>query len=188
MDWSVVVSAISALGAIGAAIYTGITANEQRKTRRDDKFPYMVVRSIKVESNEWELRLVNLGRGPAFVTTFKTEGLGELPLNKPRNIAQDGYHTHEIDRVIGPEVGNPDLECMFAYGSPKVLRKPEVSIGIEYKDIGGRVFRSGIIKGKPVWDPPLEFRHTKFSLWAHKLRGKEEEAEGVKELRAFLAK
>jgi hypothetical protein len=192
MEPSVVVSAVSALAAIGAVIYTGITAREQRKTRRDDKFPYMVVRSIEkrtgdgLRTGNHELRLVNLGRGPAFITMFRMKGLSKSSRNE--KIAQDGDHTHMIDRVIGPEVGNPDLQCWFAHGTPDVLRREEVSIGLEYKDIGNRVFRSGIINGKPVWDHPLEFSHTKFSLWLQKLRGKEEQVEGVKELREFLAK
>jgi hypothetical protein len=188
MEWSVVFAGVSALGAIGAAFYTWITAREQRKTRRDDKFPYLVVRSIRTEQRAHFLGLVNVGRGPAFITMFITKGLSELHSNSGIRFAKDGDHTHEIDRVIGPGVANLDFLSWFAYGKPENLRSEEVSIGMEYKDIGGRVFRSGIIKGKPVWDPPLEFRHTKFSLWVQKLRGKEEEAEGVKELRAFLAK
>jgi hypothetical protein len=179
----------------------------------DDKFPCMVVRSRKrtktnalgqeVESDE--LRLVNVGRGPAFITKFKVKGLdkicpakddnGEDMRNEKGEIIyrdyEDGDHTDGIDKVIGPDVGDPDLQCWFAWGTPHDLRvdspRPEkVSIGIAYKDIGGREFRSGIIDGKPVWDPPLEFSHTRLCIWLQNYCGKEEPEELVKRLRAFL--
>jgi len=178
MDWIAVgIATVSAIGALTAAIYTAITAREQQKTRRDDKFPCVVVRSIKTEQKRHFLALANVGRGPAFVTMFMTKGLSELGSHSGLKFAKDGNHTHEMDRVIGPGEANLDFLSWFAYGNPDDLRSKEVSIGIEYKDIGGRVFRSGIINGKPVWDPPLDF-----------LCGDKEEAEGVRELREFLAK
>jgi hypothetical protein len=174
-----------------AALFTWATASEQRKTRIDDKFPYIVVRSRKrqrASDTIDELRLVNVGRGPAFITKFVVKGLDMLD---GIHSYTDGDHTDEIDRVIGPEIGNPDLQCWFAWGTPQDIRadspRPEkVSIGIAYKDIGGRLFRSGIINGKPVWDPPLDFSHTRFCLWTQKFCGKEETEESVNRLRAFL--
>jgi hypothetical protein len=98
----------------------------------------------------------------------------------------DKDHVDDIDRVIGPEVGDPDLQCHFAYGASCDLRKEDLSIGIEYEDTGGRVFRSGIIRGKPVWDPPPEFRLSWLAIQRQKIRGQGEVSDLVKELRAFL--
>ena len=98
MDWTIV----SAMGAIAAALYTWVVSGEQRKTRLDDKFPCMVVRcrnnpATKVD----ELRLVNAGRGPAFITKFVVKGLDKLD-GIHRYV--DGDHIDGIDRVIGPEM------------------------------------------------------------------------------------
>lgn len=198
MDWAIP----SAIGAIIAAFYAGVTSSEQRKTRMDDKFPCMVVRSRKnPDSKVDEIRLVNVGRGPAFMTKFVVKGLdkiyprkddqGEPILNdkgeKTCHDYPDGNHIDEIDRVIGPETGNPDLQCWFAWGTPENLRSEKVSIGITYNDVGGREFKSGIIKGKPVWNPPPEFSHSRLCLWLQKFCGKEEASESVKALRTFLA-
>lgn len=183
----------AAIGTIAAAIYAGVAANEQRRTRMDDKFPCMVVRSrdvgpidhkyAKIVATQ-QLRLVNVGRGPAFITKFRI-----------RNVTghKDGDHTIHIDRVIGPEVGDPALQCHFAWGTPQDIRedsnKPDkVSIGICYEDTGGRIFRSGIIRGTPVWDPPPEFRLSWFAIQRQRICRKEiEVSDLVKELRAFLA-
>ncbi len=167
-----------------AAFFTWGAVSEQRKTRMDDKFPYMVVRSRKNhDTNVDELRLVNAGRGPAFITKFVVKGLDRLD---GQHEYKDGDHTDGIDRIIGPEIGNPDLQCWFAWGTPHHLRSGEVSIGIAYKDIGGRLFRSGIIDVKPVWDPPSEYSQTRLRLLMQKFCGKEETEESVNRLRAFL--
>lgn len=159
----------AAIGTIAAAIYAGVAASEQRRTRMDDKFPCMVVGS----RNDDELRLVNIGRGPAFITQFAVEKLDELVAGKKY---EDGDKTIYIDRVIGPEVGDPALQCHFAWGGAKDIRedspRPEkVSIGIAYEDIGGRLFRSGIIRGTPVWYPPQEFRRSALDIWVQNIFG-----------------
>jgi hypothetical protein len=145
--------------------FTGWMVIEHRRTRVNDKFPCLVVRSrLNMDTRENEARLVNVGRGPALITKLVTGGLDKL---QGFHEYKDGDHTHEIDRIIGPEIGNPDLQCWFAYGSPADLRKKTVSIGIEYKDMGGRIFRSGIIHGIPVWETPPEFTFTTICLWLH---------------------
>jgi hypothetical protein len=170
-----------------------------RKNGTNDKFPCIVVRTRKnaftedskrkdeskedssIDNNkkapseeeksqrQWGIRLLNIGRGPAFIQHFVTEGLtrGKPPDDWFRY--SDGIHTQDIDKVIGPEVGDPNLQVHFAYGDSEFLRSDKVSIGIIYNDIAGRQFKSGIIKRNPVWDPPPEFFHLKLSLWLRKL-------------------
>jgi len=169
---------------IAVAFLTWVMYREQRQTRMDDKFPCIIVRSRKnPDTSVDELRLVNAGRGPAFITRFVVKGLDKLD---GKHEYKDGDHTDEIDRVIGPDMGNLDLQCWFAWGTPANLRSEKVSIGIAYKDTGDRIFESGIIKGKPVWDPPPEFSDSKLCVRLQRLCGKEETSEPVKELRIFL--
>ena len=138
--------------AISTLFYTVITAwliLEQRKSRTDDKFPCIVLRSRLNPSrpttqestpDEWKLRLVNVGRGPAFIEYFETKGL-------PCYV--DGVHTDGIDRVIGPDTGDPDLQVDFANGTPDHLRLRKVIVVIRYRDIEGNLFESNLIDGKP---------------------------------------
>lgn len=145
-----VVVAIAAIGSAAAAtVYAVLTHRlilEQRESRLDDKFPCIVVRSLygqgaTTTGKEWRLRLVNVGRGPAFIESFKTKGLGP-------NYYPDGDHTHDIDNVIGSDVGDLDLRVYFAHGTPEVLRLPNVEIVIRYRDIAGRLFESRHIAGR----------------------------------------
>lgn len=169
---------------IVVAFLTWVIYREQCQTRMDDKFPYMVVRSRKnPDTNVDELRLVNAGRGPAFITRFVVKGLDKLD---GAHEYKDGDHTDQIDRVIGPDMGNLDLQCWFAWGTPANLRSEKVSVGIAYKDIAGRIFESGIIRGKPVWGPPPEFSYTRMCMWLQWLCGKDGTSDSVKELRRFL--
>lgn len=143
--------------AISTVVYTGITAwliFEQRKSRTDDKFPCVVVRSRMTQSrptahgataDEWKLRLVNVGRGPAFIEYFETKGLPQYA---------DGDHSRDIDKVIGPDVGDPDLQVDFADGTPDHLRLPKVTIVIHYRDIAGNLFKSRLTAGKPEYERP----------------------------------
>ncbi len=152
-----VVVAIAARGSAKAANrYADLTHQlilEQRESQLNDKFPCIVVRSRHVvhvsgvtpTTYEWKPRLVNIGRGPAFIEYFETTGL------EPHY--KNGVHTDEIDKVIGPNVGDPDLEIPFANGTPEVLRRSEVTIVVRYHDIAGRVFTSGIREGNPFYEP-----------------------------------
>jgi hypothetical protein len=100
--------------------------------------------------HEWTTRLVNVGRGPAFIDYFHTTGLGAY--SRP-----DGDWTHDIDKVIGPDVGDPYLQVAFAQDAhPSVLRESGVTIIIRYHDIAGRVFESGIRQGEPFFEPPWQ--------------------------------
>ena len=140
--------------AISTTVYTGITAwliFEQRKSRIEDKFPCIVMRSRLNPSrmtahgataDEWKLRLVNIGRGPAFIEHFETKGLPHYA---------DGTHTDDIDKVIGPDVGDPDLQVDFADGTPTDLRRPGAVVLIRYRDIAGNVFESRLVAGKPEY-------------------------------------
>jgi hypothetical protein len=149
---------ISAIAAVGAVVAAGVYAfltyrllSEQQRSWIDDKFPCIVVRAREDRSRQpggtWEIRLVNIGRGPAFIEYFHTTGLsgGSCP---------DGDHTRSIDKVIGPDVGDPHLQVAFALGPPATLRLPSVTIIIRYRDIAGRPFESGIIAGEPFFIPP----------------------------------
>ncbi len=140
--------------AIVATVYTVITGwliIEQRKSRLDDKFPCIVVRclygpGITTFEKQWTLRLVNIGRGPAFIKHFYTEGVPYIA---------DGVHTDDIDNVIGPEVGDPDLQISFApTNHPSTFQQSPWTIIIRYLDIAGRMFESGIKEGKPFYKPP----------------------------------
>lgn len=140
--------------AVSTVVYTGITAwliFEQRRSRVEDKFPCIVVRArlnpsrvtaLGVTTDEWKLRLVNVGRGPAFIEHFETAGL-------PHYV--DGVHTDAIDKVVGPDVGDPDLQVDFADGTPDDLRRPGVRILVKYRDIAGNLFESILIGGKPSY-------------------------------------
>jgi hypothetical protein len=151
---------VVAIATTGAAIAAGVYAfityrllSEQRKSRLDDKFPCVIVRgrfgprvaSVMTTGNEWTIRLVNIGRGPAFIDHFETTGLPGYP---------DGVHTSDIDKVIGPDVGDPDLQVAFAVGHPSVLRQPGVAIVIHYRDIARRLFKSRLIAGKLDYEFP----------------------------------
>ena len=150
----------------------------------NEKFPCIVVKTrhnhdtkVSEEKSEeeksqrpWEIRLVNIGRGPAFIQDVVTEGLtrGERP-DVWFDYPNGRVPRKKMDRVIGPEIGDPHLQVHFAYGDTDFLRSDGVSVCIIYNDIAGRMFRSGIVKGNPIWEPPPEFSHTKFSLWLRKL-------------------
>jgi hypothetical protein len=152
---TVVVAVATVVAAIAAGVYAFLTnrlLSEQRASRLDDKFPYISVRAREDLSRPpgatWEIRLVNIGRGPAFIEYFETTGLPSYP---------DGVHTGDIDKVIGPDVGDPHLQVAFALGPPANLRLPSLTIVIRYRDIAGRVFTSGITAGEPVFEPPEGF-------------------------------
>jgi len=172
--------------AISALAYTGITAwliLDQRESRLDDKFPCVSVRSRKnSDTEDDEIRLVNVGRGPAFITKFLVEGLHKIsPTKKQGKIIHDdkgeiiyhdypdGDYTGKIDKVLGPEIGNPDLQCWFAWGTPEDLRSKKVTITIHYRDLAGRLFESGIDKGEPYYKPP----------WQHKVAENEKRSPEV---------
>jgi hypothetical protein len=87
----------------------------------------------------WWLRLINIGRGPAFIEHFETHGLRGYP---------DGIHTNDIDTVIGPDVGDPGQQIEFAGGVPADLRQREVRIIIRYRDIADRQFETEFINGR----------------------------------------
>lgn len=171
-----IISVVALTASIMTMHYQRVSSNEQRRTRLDDKFPCIVVRSRKNRSI-YEVRLVNIGKGPAFITQFEVKGLDRLHSDHEY---KDGDHTDEIDRALGPEVGDPALQCWFAWGSPKQLRAETVSIGIAYTDIEHREFRSGIIRGKPVWKPPQDFYNSDYERT-------KEEMDLIEELRVFLA-
>jgi hypothetical protein len=132
----------------------------QRESQLNDRFPCIVVRSRLIPRRDtstgyfpevWTIRLVNIGQGPAFIKYFRTAGLSDCG-------CEDGEHTQDIDKVIGPNVSDPDLRVEFARGQPDILcpatlRSKEVIIIIGYHDIAGRSFESGI-KGQPFYKPP----------------------------------
>ncbi len=132
-------------------IYTLITGwliFQQRRSRLDDKLPCVVVRARLNPSrsgqwgqtpDEWKLRLINIGVGPAFIEQFETKGLSAL---------KDGDHTQDIDRVIGADSGDPDQQVDFANGTPLDLRKSGTHITIRYKDIAGRRFETQFHAGR----------------------------------------
>lgn len=160
-----IATVVVAIAAIGSAIAAGVYAiltnrllSEQRESRLDDKFPCISLRCrfdrrptpVATNENEWTIRLVNIGRGPAFIDYFHTTGLGGYSCD-------DGDHTNGIDKVIGPDVGDPHLQVAFAQGAhPSVLREPGVTIIIRYRDLAGRVFTSGIREGNPFYEPPRQ--------------------------------
>ncbi len=139
--------------AICTAVYTVITAwliIEQRRNRIDDKFPCIVARSRlnpKRAKDIWRLQLVNIGRGPAFIEYFHTTGLSGCACN-------DGDNTDKIDNVIGPDVGDSDLQVTFGYGEPEYLKQSGVKIVIRYRDMAGRLFESRLIAGKLEYERP----------------------------------
>lgn len=134
---------IEAAIAIFTGCYTIITwrlLREAQRTRKADKMPCVIIRSRRNPPEEmaagmtgerWDLRLVNVGSGPAFIDRFETNGVPNYT---------DGQHV--IDQVIGPDVGDPDLQIAFAEGGPDVVRNPKVKIGIRYHDIYGQSFET----------------------------------------------
>ena len=161
-NWIVAMATV--MVAIATIVYAFIThrlISEQRKNWLDDKFPCISVRArfdrrptpVATNENEWTVRLVNIGRGPAFIDYFHTMGLSG-------HSCDNGDRTDGIDKVIGPDVGDPHLQVAFAQGAhPSVLRQPEVAIIIRYHDIAGRSFESGIREGLPFYEPPWRHGH-----------------------------
>jgi len=147
---------IVAISTVAYTMITGLLILGQRKSRLDDKFPCIVVRSrfspLATDKKEWTIRLVNISRGPAFIEYFHTIGLGACS-------RKDGDNTDDIDKVIGPDMGDPDLQVAFAMGHPERLRSPEVKIVIHYRDIAGRLFKSRLIAGKPEYERPPWYGH-----------------------------
>jgi hypothetical protein len=142
--------------AISTLVYTGVTAwliLDQQESRLGDKFLSIVVRAREDPCRQpgatGEIRLVNVGRGPAFIEHFHVTGLSDG--SRP-----DGNHSDDIDRAIGPDVGDPRLQVAFALCRPEVLRQPDVTIIIRYHDIARRVFTSGIRNGQPFYEPPWQ--------------------------------
>jgi hypothetical protein len=149
------ISAIAAVGAVVAAtVYAFITSrllSEQRRNWIDDKFPCIFVRWGNDPCDDtWTIRLVNVGRGPAFIEFFHTSGFSSFRCG-------DGDHTQEIDKVIGPDVGDPTSQVRFALGSKERFKPGEVTVVIRYRDIAGRLFESGVTAGKPVFEPAKGF-------------------------------
>lgn len=133
---------------------------ENQRGSKNDKFPCVIVKarlnpntdeeSTKDEKKKWSIRLINVGRGPAFIKKFTTYGLTTYP---------DGDNTDQIDKVIGPDVGDPHLQIEFTFEVDlAILREPRLTIEIQYEDISGRLFISGIEKGMPFWKPPMDFK------------------------------
>lgn len=129
-------------------LMTGILIFQQRRSRQDDKLPCVVVRARLnpsravpggVTTDEWKLRLINIGVGPAFIVHFRTTGIPGL---------SDGDHTHDIDHVLGADNGDPDQQIDFANGTPGDLRTPDAQIIVRYKDVAGREFESRICGGR----------------------------------------
>jgi hypothetical protein len=137
--------------AIAAIIYAFLTyrlLSEHQKSQLNDKFPCVVVRARRNPfTNTLEIGLVNVGRGPAFIQSFDTNGLSHLRCS-------DGDHTDDIDNVIGPNAGNPDLQVVFAYGESKPITAPDVTVVIHYRDIAGRLFKSRFVAGKLDYERP----------------------------------
>lgn len=139
------------IGAASTVLYTLMTLwiiFEQRETRKDDKLPCVVIRSRLnparevhggMTSDEWKLRLINIGGGPAFIEHFETTGVPGL---------ENGAHTNAIDQVIGPDVGDPDQQIDFASGEPSVLREPGVRIVVRYRDVSKRLFETRLENGR----------------------------------------
>jgi F0F1-type ATP synthase membrane subunit c/vacuolar-type H+-ATPase subunit K len=157
-NWIVAAATVVVAGAaIGSAIaakrYADLTLRlilEQRESQLNDKFPCIVVRSRLMPTlpehsgaGGWTLRLVNVGRGPAFIESFETTGLPG--------------RTDDVDKVIGPDIGDPYSQVQFAHGYPADLTSPKVTIIIRYHDIVGRGFESGIMEGKPFFHSPKGF-------------------------------
>jgi len=131
---------------------------ENQRSGKNDKFPCIVVKARRNPNatehpeKEWSIRLINIGRGPAFIKRFAVYGLTDY---------RDGDRTDDTDKVIGPEVGDPDLEIEFTFERDlAILRSPDVTIEIWYEDIAGREFVSGIRRGIPCWHPPKDFRES----------------------------
>ena len=139
---------ITAASTLIYMLFTGGIILQQRKSRLDDKLPCIVVRARMNPSrlvqggrtrDEWKLRLINIGVGPAFIEHFETKGLPSLV---------DGDHTQVIDRVVGAEVGDPDQQVDFADGTPDDIRREGTQFVIRYKDIAGRSFETRIVAGQ----------------------------------------
>jgi hypothetical protein len=141
---------------------------ETRRNGINDKFPCIIVKGRERRKEQrdeglkrWGVRLINIGRGPAFIDDLNVQGLTEYsqgsqgPLNKV-----NGNRTHNIDKVIGPDVGDPDLQMEFAGQEDiLILQRSDVTIEVKYHDITGRNFMSGIRKGVPFWEPPDDFKY-----------------------------
>lgn len=139
-----------AVSAIAAVAYTVITLwliLENRALRADEKLPCVVIRArmnasrsipMGVTADEWKLRLINVGSGPAFLESFETSGLPKYA---------DGVHTGDIDSVIGAG-DDPDQQIDFCDGEPADLRKAGVRIVIRYRDIARRLFETEMKNGR----------------------------------------
>lgn len=145
---------------------------ENQRNGRNDKFPCVIVKArareeLNVEPEKpWSIRLINVGRGPAFIKKFTVCGL----------TSYNGDCTHLIDKVIGPDVGDPHLQIEFTFEKDLgILRESRVTIEIQYEDIAGRPFRSGIEKGIPFWKPPRDFKESLLWRLINYVRGKKED-------------
>jgi hypothetical protein len=130
---------------------------ENQRGSKNDKYPCVIAKARKnPEPNnpddKWSIRLINVGRGPAFIKKFTTYGLTTYP---------EGDNTHLIDKVLGPGPGDANLQIEFTFEVDlEILRSPDVTIEIEYEDIAGRSFISGIERGNPFWKPPVDFKES----------------------------
>jgi hypothetical protein len=142
---------------------------ENQRGGRNDKFPCVIVKAreqIQVQPTykKWGIRLINVGRGPAFIKRFTVNGLTNY---------HNGDCTERIDKVLGPDVGDPHLQIEFAYEDDlAILRDPNTTIEIQYEDMAGRLFISGIEKGIPVWKPPTDFTESLFQRTINCLKSK----------------
>lgn len=143
---------------------------ETERNGRNDKFPCIIVKGrhrredqiTKEGLRKWGVRLVNVGGGPAFIDDLDVQGLTEEPegANGPSK-KQNGNRTDNIDKVIGPDVGDPDLQMEFAGEDDiLILQRRTVIIEVKYHDITGRNFMSGIRNGFPFWEPPDDFKYS----------------------------
>jgi hypothetical protein len=149
---------------------------ESQRSGKNDKFPCVIVKarlncnydekSTEDEKKKWSIRLINVGRGPAFIKKFTAHGLTTYP---------DGDNTHLIDKVIGPDVGDSHLQIEFTFEKDLgILREPRVTVEIQYEDIAGRQFVSGIEKGVPLWKPPTDFKESWLQGVINCLKGRKE--------------
>jgi hypothetical protein len=150
---------VNGIAAVVYIIFTIWLILEQRNTRLDDKLPCVIVRArenpaTSGSSPVWWLRLINIGKGPAFIEHFETHGLPHYG---------DGLHTGEIDTVLGPDVGDPGQQIEFTPGNPTHLRQPSVSITIRYRDISGRRFETRFINKRS------RFMRLPAPSWRHRL-------------------
>lgn len=148
---------------------------ETRRNGRNDKFPCIIVKGrhrtqyqIERENlKKWGIRLINVGRGPAFIYYFNVAGLTERqgspgpqgPPGEPGSPV-NGNRIHDIDKVIGPEVGDQNLQMEFAEEEEiLILQRENCTIIVKYRDILGREFTSGIRNGDPIWEAPNDFKY-----------------------------